>query len=58
MKANKIYLIEKIDEIILKGIDDSEEYDLTSANIVKLIWPYFVYYEDRNKELIELLKKK
>ena len=57
MKADKKYLTDKIDDIILNGITGSEEYDLTSENIVKLIWPYFQYYEDRNKDLIDILKK-
>ena len=53
MKANKKHLINQIESILAKGICDMEEIDYTSEKLIKLIWPYFEYYENQNKEPIE-----
>ena len=55
MKANKKHLINQIEKILAEGICDMEEIDITSEKQIKLIWPYFEYYENQNKELIEAL---
>ena len=57
MKANKKHLINQIESILAEGICDMEEIDITSEKLIKLIWPYFEYYENQNKELIEKNKK-
>ena len=56
MKANKKHLTNQIESILANGICDMEEIDITSEKLIKLIWPYFEYYEDQNKELIEVLE--
>ena len=53
MKANKKHLTNQIEDILIKGICDCEEIDITSEKLIKLIWLFFEYYEDQNKELVK-----
>lgn len=57
MKANKKHLTNQVESILADGICNCEEIDITSEKLIKLIWPYFQYLDEQNKELIEELTK-
>ncbi len=47
MKADKKHLTNQIENILASGICECEEVDITTEKIIKMIWPYFDYTDNR-----------
>ena len=49
MKIDKKYLAKRIEEVIAEGVINGEEVDVTTKNVINLIWPIIDFLKTTNR---------